>query len=141
MDIALTENATVYAATRGNTAKRWTVHIRLARATVSVPRARASARKAGKVPTAVKWTKRRSNACQTAAVMEISISRPRPASANRCGPAMIVQKVKGLMDIIFCDRKYLYKKFNKDSLDISFFVSIAEKFSTRKNIIENEYCN
>lgn len=115
----------MYAATRGSTAKRWTVRIRLARATVSALRARASVKRAGKEPTAVKWTKRHCNAYRTAAAMGISISRPRLASANRCGPVMIVQKVRGLINIIPCDRKCLYKEFNEERF-VGYFVRLFQ---------------
>lgn len=92
---ARTASATVYAATRGSIARRLTVRIRLAPATVSAPRARAFVKRVGKVPTAVKWTRKHCSAYRTAAVTEISISRPRPASASPCGPEMIARKVKG----------------------------------------------
>lgn len=95
MDIAPTANATVYAATRGSTAKRSTVRTRLARVTVSAPRARASVKRAGKEPTAVKWIKRHCSVCRTAVVMGISIWRPRLASVNLCGRVMIARKVSG----------------------------------------------
>jgi len=91
--IAPTANATVYVATRGSTARKSIVHIRLAQVTVSALRVHASVKRAGKVPIAVKWIRRHCNVCRTAAAMGISIWRLRPASANPCGPVMIVRKV------------------------------------------------
>lgn len=106
MGIVPTESATVYVAIKENTARKSIVHIQLAQATVSAPRALVYVKKAGKEPIVVKWTRKLCSVFPIAVVMEISILRLKLASASPCGRVMIVRRVrkKNIYHIII----YLY---------------------------------
>lgn len=99
MVIALMGNAIACAATKESIARKWTVPIPPAPATVSARTARVFVKRGGKDPIAVKWTRRHFSVCRTAADMETSILKLRHASASQCGLAMTVRKVTTLIDI------------------------------------------
>lgn len=91
--IAPTENAIAFAVTKGSSVRRWIVHIRRARVTVSAQRERVFVRRDGRAQIVARWIKKRCSVYQIAAAMETLISKLKLVYASLCGPVTIARKV------------------------------------------------